>query len=191
MKTIAWDVDDVLNDLMRVWFEEKWIIQRPKSPLRYVELAENPPHNLLGISKEEYLSSLDEFRLSIQYRKMQPVSEVKNWFLRYGRCFRHIAVTAVPVQIAHLSAEWTLRHFGCWIRTFHFVPSVRRGYSFIRYDKTKKDFLQWLNKVDMFVDDNEINVRAAKKTGIKGILFPRPWNASKLSVKETLEMIND
>ena len=29
MKTIAWDVDDVLNDCMRTWFERTWLPAHP------------------------------------------------------------------------------------------------------------------------------------------------------------------
>lgn len=191
MLTIAWDVDDVLNNLMNVWFEKKWKIEHPECNLKYSEIIENPPHKLLGVSKEGYLTSLDEFRLSNRYRRMQPLPELKNWFLRYGKFFRHIAVTAVPIHAAYVSAEWLLRHFGRWIRTFHFVPSIRKGLRTPRYDKTKKDFLQWLGKVDIFIDDNEANICGCEKIGIKGILFPRPWNSSRLSTREVLEIIND
>lgn len=188
MVTIAWDIDDVLNELMRFWFQEKWIAEHPKVRLKYDEIKENPPHRLLGVSKEEYLTSLDEFRLSIQYRKMQPNPLVKDWFLHYGKFFRHIAITSVPIHAAYVSAEWVLRHFGIWIRTFHFVPSVRKGLKVPEYDKNKKDFLRWLSKAGIFIDDNEANIQDCRNLGIRGILFPQPWNRSKLTIAETLKM---
>lgn len=188
MVTIAWDIDDVLNELMRFWLEEKWVTGHPGCSLKYNGIRENPPHKLLGVSKKEYLTSLDEFRLSGQYRKMQPVPEVKDWFIQNGRFFRHIAITAVPIHAAYVSAEWVLRHFGVWIRTFHFVPSVRRGLKIPQYHKSKSDFLRWFGKVGIFIDDNEANLRDCRNLGIKGILFPRPWNRSKLTISETLKM---
>ncbi len=189
MKTIAWDIDDVLNDLMRLWFKNKWIIEHPKVRLEYAQITENPPHRLLGVSKEEYLTSLDEFRLSMQYRKMQPNPLVKNWFLENGKFFRHIAITAVPVHAAYVSAEWLLRHFGVWIRTFHFIPSLRKGLIVPGYDKGKNDFLRWFGKASIFIDDNEANIRGCRNLGIRCILFPRPWNRSRLTVAETLKML--
>jgi len=189
MVTIAWDIDDVLNELMRFWFEKKWLVNHPEVRLRYGELTENPPHKLLGVSKEEYLTSLDEFRLSAHYRKMQPIPEIKNWFLQNGKFFRHVAVTAVPIHVAYVSAEWLLKHFGTWIRTFHFVPSLRKRLKTPSYDKSKKDFLRWLGKVDIFIDDNEANIQGCRNLGIKGILFPRPWNRSKLTIAETLKIL--
>lgn len=188
MNTIAWDIDDVLNELMRFWFEKAWLPKHP-SAIRYNEITENPPYKLLGVSKEEYLNSLDEFRLSMQYRKMQPVPEVKNWFLQNGEFFQHIAITAVPIHTAYANAEWVFRNFGVWIRTFHVVPSVRKGQRVPQYDKDKKSFLKWIGKIDIFIDDNESNLNGCEKLGIKGILFPRPWNRSKLTIKETLEML--
>lgn len=189
MVTIAWDIDDVLDELMRFWLEKKWIIEHPGCSLKYSEITENPPHKLLGISKEEYLTSLDEFRLSIKYRRMQPIPEVKNWFLHCGKFFQHIAITTVPMHAAYVNAEWVLRHFGIWIRTFHFVPSVRKGLRIPQYDKSKKDFLRWFGKVSIFIDDNEANIQDCRNLGIKAILFPQPWNKSKLTISETLKML--
>ena len=187
MLTIAWDVDDVLNECMDIWFEN-WRRKHPHLNLKYEDLKENPPYKILGISKEEYLTSLDEFRLSF-YKKMPPLFEVKQWFLKKGKFFRHLAVTAVPLNLAHISGEWVLRHFGNWIRIFCVVPSLRRGVKSLKYDKNKKEFFRWFSKVDIFIDDNESNIQECEKLGIKCILFPRPWNQNRLTIKETLAMI--
>lgn len=189
MKTIAWDIDDVLNELMRSWLEKKWVIEHSDCCKDFSQITENPPHKLLGISKQEYLASLDEFRSSDQYKNLRPIPAVKNWFLDYGKFFRHIAVTSVPIHAAYASAEWLLRNFGAWIRLFYFVPSTRRGSIVPCYDRNKKDFLNWLGKADIFIDDNEANIDGCKKLKIKAILFPRPWNSSKLSITETLERL--
>ncbi|MCX7661343.1 MAG: hypothetical protein N2Z79_01505, partial [Candidatus Omnitrophica bacterium] len=188
MLTIAWDVDDVLNELMRFWFR-KWLKSHPELNLKYTDLIENPPHRLLGISEEKYLTSLDAFRLSEEYKKMSPNPEVKRWFLKNGKIFRHIAVSGVPVACAYITAEWVFRNFGKWIRTFHFVPSYRQKQSYPIYDRNKNDFLCWFGKVDIFVDDNEANLDNLKDIKIKKILFPQPWNRSNLTIKQALQMI--
>ena len=64
MKTIVWDVDDVLNDLMKVWFKGWTSSGGSLCPLSYDQLTGNPPHEILKISMPEYLASLDAFRLS-------------------------------------------------------------------------------------------------------------------------------
>ena len=84
MKTIAWDVDDVLNDLMLMWFRQRWIIEHDDCKLKYEELTENPPHRLLGISVYEYLQSLDDYRLSPLYQQMKPVKEVMEWCFSFS-----------------------------------------------------------------------------------------------------------
>ncbi|QER42857.1 hypothetical protein F1847_08930 [Thermodesulfobacterium sp. TA1] len=189
MKIIAWDVDDVLNNLMESWFE--WYKMGKNLNLKYQNLKENPPYKILGISLDEYLISLDEFRLSNFYQEMQPREEVLKWFKTYGEKFRHIAITSTPISTASTTSQWVFKHFGKWIRTFHFVPSSRKDITAPIYDQNKADFLKWLGKVDIFIDDNEENINQAKALGIFTILFPAPWNSSKNTEKETLELIFD
>lgn len=191
MKTIAWDVDDVLNNLMLTWFEQKWRAEHKDCSLRYEEITENPPHRLLGVGIDEYLDSLDEYRLSPLYQQMAPVEEVMGWFVRHGNNFRHIALTATPLIAASASAQWVFKHFGAWIRTFHFVPSKRAGQYIPNYDDDKSAFLQWLGKVDVFIDDSTVNIKAAESAGIRGILWPRTWNNSKLTTSEALASMED
>lgn len=190
MQTIAWDVDDVLNDLMRVWFEGRWLKEHPGCAIRYEDITENPPHELLGASRTEYLHSLDEFRLSEEFQKMSPLPEIKKWFLKYGPHFRHVVLTATPLVAAPASSAWVMRHFGEWIRTFHFIPSKRNGQNIPEYDETKADFLKWLGKADVLVDDNEENLQGAEKLGLKCVLIPRPWNRGKIGLTEALGTIS-
>jgi FMN phosphatase YigB (HAD superfamily) len=185
LKTIVWDVDDVLNDLMRSWFL-LWCQDYPGCAVGYEDLKENPPHEVLGVTRDSYLQSLDEFRLSSLYQSLAPIREVRDWFLQNGGRFRHIALTAVPLRAASLSAQWVLRNFGTWIRTFHFVPSKRKEDAIPQYDRDKVDLLQRLGAVDLFIDDNAEYVAAAQNAGINALLFPRPWNHSAVSITETL-----
>ena len=186
MKTIAWDVDDVLNDLMRVWFEHCWMRMHPDCPLEYDRISDNPPDVLLGISRADYLASLDGFRLSENAGTILPVPEVLAWFREHGKSCRHLALTAVPLRAASVSAAWVMRHFGSWIRSFHLVPSPRQGERIPDYDQTKEDFLRWWGKVDILVDDNPVNVASARSLGIEAILVSRPWNQGQQTLAQTL-----
>ena len=192
MITIAWDVDDVLNDLMRLWFEKEWLRTHPECQLRYADINENPPHNILGVSREEYLESLDNFRANSScYKKMVPVLALKEWFIHHGHKFRHIALSAVPYAAAGESAKWVLTHFGEWIRTYHFIPSYRVTCKIPVYDKSKGEYLKWLQRADYLVDDNDVNIKGAESVGLKGVLFPRPWNSrSSKSVNTVLTFLS-
>jgi hypothetical protein len=173
MITIVWDVDDVLNDLLRDWRA------RPGAPAGapYDALAHNPPHEQLAISREAYLASLDAFREE-RYDRVAPLAETLAWFERHGDRARHVALTAVPAPFAHRSAEWVVRHYGRWIRTFAFTPS--RGAGPTRPDAAvKTEYLRWLGKGEVYVDDREDNVRAVEALGLRGVLFPRPWNRAR------------
>jgi phosphoglycolate phosphatase-like HAD superfamily hydrolase len=189
MLTIVWDVDDVLNDLMRSWFEGEWLPAHPECRLRYADITQNPPHRVLGISEPEYLASLDAFRLSDRARLMQPNRDVVAWLQRSGDRFRHLALTARPLHTVPPLAEWVFYHYGAYVRTFGVVP-VRQEAHIPRYDQSKVEFLQWLSKADVLVDDNQENVRAASSIGVAGVLYPQPWNRSESTVAGTLSLLS-
>jgi len=186
MKTIVWDVDDVLNDLMRDWFSNGWLPSHPNCAVTYDNLSENPPHRVIGIGLGEYLASLDDFRLA-QGARLQPLPNVHHWFQVYGRHFRHITLSAVPLGTADISAAWVLKYYGQWIRSFNVIPSSREQENALVYDRTKKDFLQWWCKADIIVDDNSVTIAAAQELGIKTMLIPRPWNKSQKTVSDILK----
>jgi len=189
MKTIIWDVDDVLNDLMYSWFQEYRFKYNYNSRLNYQGLFQNPPHEIMGITINEYQISLDNFRNSEKGRSLKPNQQIINWLRKNGAKFRHIALTARPKQTIPALAEWIFIYFGEWIRTVSFIPAYRGNEKLFVYDKTKADFLNWLDKADYFIDDSEENIKAVEKTGITSLLFPQPWNRGELTVKQILGKI--
>ena len=192
MKTIVWDVDDVLNDLMRLWLEDYQQKHSLKKKLFLKDITENPPLRMIKTSLNEYHRSIDAFRLSGIYGSMEPLRDVVNWFKDHGNRARHIALSSVPLKAAHLSAKWVFENFGQWIRTYHFVPSKRYNEKIPCYDGGKTDYLKWMNRSDIIVvDDNEPSIKGALDLGLKGIIFPRPWNKAEKSIKETLETIKE
>jgi len=188
MKTIAWDVDDVLNNLMFDWFT-KHCKKNNISNIRYQDLTENPPHKILKISKESYLTSLDQFRSYNYYQSLEPDKKILDWFNNYGHKARHIVLTSVPYSKADLSAAWIIKYFGKWIRSFNFVPSYRKNVDIPVYDKSKKEFLSWLGNIDILVEDNIQNYSDAKKLGLESFLVKQPWNNSKSELEEVLEKL--
>jgi len=179
MPTIAWDVDDVLNDLTFVWFNEDWLPAHPQCAVGWEQLTENPCHETLGISLEAYLQALDRFRDSDMFPALSPRAEIASWFVEHGPRWHHFALTAVPRRAAHRSAAWVFEHFGDWIRGLHFVPSRRATERAPRYDESKAAYLQRIGPVNLFIDDNEQTVAAVKALGIRTLLFPRPWNGMR------------
>jgi hypothetical protein len=190
MQTIVWDVDDVLNDLMREWYAAKWLPEHPQCPVRYEELEQNPPHELLNASLQEYLASLDAFRLSEQGRSLSPDRTVVQWFEREGSRYRHVALTATPIVNAPHAASWVFRHFGRWIRTFAYVPSSRPGDPVNAYDRSKGEFLSWWGRADILIDDNLQHTSAAAELGISTYLVPRPWNDAGGSLADILAKLS-
>lgn len=187
--TIAWDVDDVLNDLMRMWYW--WLGARTGLDLpNYDALTANPPHQIVGLTLHEYLMYLDEFRLSHAASEQKPVREVLAWFKANGDRYNHIALTATPLACAPASAEWVIRNFGRWIRTFHFVPSPRDDDGLEAYE-TKGEALARLGGVAVLVDDSPANCESARAAGVDTVLFPRPWNGDRCSALEALNELDD
>jgi hypothetical protein len=189
MKTIIWDVDDVLNDLMRMWFED-WVSSRGSAcSLSYEQLTSNPPHEILKIGRSEYLESLDAYRLSRKARRMHPVPEILDWFARFGSGFHHVALTAVPLCASHVSAGWVMQNFGRWIQSFNVVPSPRPWKQNGQPHVSKSDFLRWWGKGDVLVDDNPDIVACALSLGMHAVLIPRPWNRSQMTLDEALNVL--
>jgi len=175
---VIWDVDDVLNELMREWLEDWWLPRNPSSAARYSDIAANPPHDVLGIPEHEYLASLDQFRTA-RFAELRPRAEVLDWFSAHGDRGHHVALSAPPEPFAHMSAAWVMKNFGRWIRTFAFVPARRARPEVAEPSVAKRDYLEWLGHGDVFLDDRDGNVDAARALGIKGIVVPQPWNASR------------
>jgi FMN phosphatase YigB (HAD superfamily) len=176
-RVVVWDVDDVLNELMREWFEDWWRPRHPECTHDYADISANPPHSVLGISEAAYLSSLDEFR-EARFAALMPRPEVLQWFREHGHRAHHVALSAPPEAFAHASAAWVIRHFGQWIRTYAFVPA-RRGRTDVADPRVaKRNYLEWLGHGDVFLDDRADNVQAARSLGMTGIVLPQPWSTS-------------
>ena len=189
MFTIVWDRDDVLNDLMRCWLEQWWKPAHPECRVNYEDLSENPPHRILNIDLKEYFRSLDGFRLSNLAAQMEPLPESLAWFREFGHMCRHVALSATSVVTAPVAAEWTFRHFGVWIRSFHFIPSIRNGRTIPQYDTDKGAYLHWLGKGDVVVDDSTANLHAVSQYGVSGVLIPRPWNGNQDAIANSLDQL--
>jgi hypothetical protein len=170
--TLIWDVDDVLNNLTYEWVESQF-----SDPLlTYNAISDDGIFTCLGMTKKNYLSSLDEFRMSGCFAQMSPRKDVLEWFQSYGNKARHVALTSTPLRAAPISAEWVLRHFGHWIRTFHVVPSERSNCEAPLIDSDKGEALRYLGLGDVMIDDRLGNLSDAANAGLSVIRFPRPWN---------------
>ncbi len=188
MRTLAWDVDDVLNNLMEIWLRN-WHEEHPGAVADYASLKQNPPHESLGITFEAYLESLDQIRSSASaHEQLNPNPQITAWLTEHGRRYRHLALTARPVHTAGPAAAWVLGHFGAWIRTVAFVP-VRKPGDWPDYDLNKADYLRWLDPDAILIDDSPANVSEAREKGLEAVLFPQPWNAATQSVPEILSQL--
>jgi hypothetical protein len=176
--SIAWDIDDVLNDFMRNWLDYIKASGECSGSFKYNDLTTNPPHGIFDGELDRYLASLDAFREK-SLPGLAPQKKMLEWFEKNGHEYRHIALTAIPRRFAPESASWLMKHFGKWIRSYNFVPSFRANDIIPSYDDDKKGFLTWIGKVDLLIEDNEKNILDAYSLGIKTCMFPRPWNSAK------------
>jgi hypothetical protein len=118
---------------------------------------------------------------------MQPIPQVMQWFTEHGSRARHVAISAVPLAAAHLSAAWVIRHFGLWIRSFHFIPSPREERPTPVYDRSKGEALRHWGTIDAFIDDSLDNLASAERFGIRTFCVPRPWNRAPGSLSHVLD----
>lgn len=190
LRTIIWDIDDVLNNLTQAWLEREWRPNHPDCAVPFAEIRANPPHEVLGIALHEYQVSLDHFRTSETGRNLAPIPEAVAWFRKHGAQYRHIALTARPFVAVPPAAEWVFRHFGQWIRGFGFVPSLRATDCAPAYDSDKGDWLRWIGVGDILVDDSPANQKAAMEIGLKTVLVPQPWNQAAGTLNDALSTLS-
>ncbi len=189
MKVIVWDLDDVLNPLTEAWFHHVWLPEHLACSVAYAALQHNPPLAELAVTRDDYLTSLDRFRLSPAGLDLAPNPTVAQWFKRHGPAFHHHVLTARPLNSVPQASAWVFRHFGPWIRHFHFIPSERADAPLPTYDVTKADCLRRLGRVDYFIDDSLDNIRAAAQAGICSLAFPQPWNDPTVPLETLLEQL--
>ena len=190
MRTIVWDVDDVLNNLMEHWLA-RWRADHPGVSLDYHAIRQNPPHDLFSISFETYLESLDQIRASVEAHKtLTPNPQIMAWLNENGHRYRHIALTARPAHTAGPAAAWVLDHFGAWIRSVAFVP-IRKPATWPDYDLRKVEYMQWLDVRGVLLDDSLANVAEVKSAGLPALLFPQPWNGSTETVPGVLAQLGN
>ncbi len=186
---ILWDVDDVLNQLMREWLHF-WQLKNKldSKPVDVSQILENPPSRVLGIPLEQYLKSLDEFRNSSLGRRMTPHPEVLHWFQKFGPKFVHIALTARPSETMPNQAAWVYENFGRWIHSIVSVSPSRLESAYQRHQifVSKASFIQWLDKPVILIDDSEDNIQEAKQHCLRTFLFPQPWNSSNQTTEDVL-----
>ena len=185
---IVWDVDDVLNRLMDSWLKS-WN-QKNDLNVALMNIKDNPPHEILKISKETYFNSLDDFRNSEAGINVEENSTVKNWFENHGSRFYHMACSARPIHTMPNQAWWIYHNYGQWIHTVH-VAGTGRNKEMDYKNISKADFISWIDKEVLFIDDSEENVNAVSETGSETMLYPQPWNSSKHSEEEFIAKLNE
>ncbi len=189
LPVVAWDVDDVLNDLLAAWLAH-WNAENLGRVRTWDirEITANPPHAVLGIPLEQYLQSLDAFRLA-HAANLSPRTEVLRWFETHGERARHVAITSTSMVATPVSAAWVMRHFGRWIRAVLFVPALRKDKPHPLYDANKGELLARMGGADILVDDLPSNLAHAATKGIATLEWPCPWNSSRLDIKDTLGVL--
>ena len=184
---LVWDVDDVLNLLMVSWLKH-WNLMND-SNFSLLDIKENPPYEILGISKEMYFANLDDFRNSEAGINVEENSTVKNWFENHGNKFNHMACTARPIHTMPNQAWWIYHNYGRWIHTVHVAGTGRNNE--MDYKKiSKADFISWIDKKVIFIDDSEENINNVSTVGAETILYPQPWNIADYSAEDFIAKLN-
>lgn len=164
-----------------------WVVGgAPRLPTLLCRANLQPAEHCSRVPRSEYLASMDRFRRTEQGCNLTPNPQVLGWFREEGSHFRHIALTARPLETAPDVAHWVMRHFGAWIRCFGVVPT-RLGKGLPVYDRSKGDYLTWLGRGDVLVDDSTENILEAASLGLRTLQAAQPWNNSTLTIPALLQ----
>ena len=183
---LLWDVDDTLNRQIEIFLEH--------SPLgagkEYREIVQKPQYLAFGVPKEEYLAELDRCRREFVYDSL-PRPEIMEFFREYGHSFRSMALSAVPITLAPLSAAWVLRHFGQWMQGTIYVPSERKGVAIYSQSfGSKAEAAAALNGI--LIDDTPEHVENCRRAVGRAYTFPAPWNGcADMAIEKFLQQLID
>jgi hypothetical protein len=188
---IIWDFDDVLFPLTENWFNQVGAGMQSRIT-RYEEVTVNPPLELMGLSLDDYLGSLDSFRLSDFAQTIKPKKVIQNWFAVYGSAYENEVLTARPLHTLEAAKTWLANYFPNYFSGFGFVPSARPGVDISGYPKSKRAFLEAENmRPQYFIDDKAETVAdISAMGGIHAILYPAPWNAARSLSSDPNILIN-
>jgi 5'(3')-deoxyribonucleotidase len=191
MKTIVWDVDEVLNNLVIEWLEY-WKVLFPDCKITYDQITNYSLKKVLNAPSNEILQSIDDFKFLGFFTDLKPNQKILKWFEEYGKYFHHIALTSCSLRTSHISASWVYENFGRWIRSFHCIPSSREGKEDIIYDINKAEYIKRIEDVDIFIDDCPENCEKVQDLyhGIKIFTPKKPWNTGTgIDIEEILREI--
>jgi hypothetical protein len=121
---------------------------------------------------------------------MLPVPAVREWFQQHGDAFDHHVVTARPIATVPAAAEWVFRHFGRWVRHFHFTPARRTGEDVPDSGASKREIIAQFSRAEFFVDDSAENLDAAREIVGECLLVPQPWNNGTGKFADALEVLS-
>lgn len=172
---IAWDIDDVLNSLTLNWASWHGLdlnsVQPPSGDSATWVCS-------FGMEHSDYLASLDVYRTE-SYRSLEPnqlvLDLLQNWSCPQDT---HIALTATPLGAQPIVAEWTMRHFGRWLRAVWFCPSQRSTDPPDFPTISKGDVLSRFDGRALLIDDCVTNLKSVTPPN-QTVLYPRPWNSSQ------------
>jgi hypothetical protein len=99
-----------------------------------------------------------------------------------------MVLTARPLESAPHVSEWVFRHFGDYVRSVAVVP-LRLNPGVPEYDRTKEDYLRWFGRADILIDDCPENIQAAEGLGMRGLLYPQPWNGKLRSEADAMAQL--
>ena len=175
-----------MNSLMEAWLQNQWKKEdRPACKVEFSQLSENPPDRILGCARQDYYLSLDRFRNSLRGSQLMPQPEILAWFQLHGSSFDHHVITARPPPTVATAAEWVFRHFGRWVRHFHYTPAARAPGPLI----SKGEVIRRSGGGYAMIDDSlEQLDSAGDSVGLK-ILVPQPWNLQSQDLQECLQQL--
>ncbi len=168
---MAWDVDDVLNDLSAAWASHEgldWKSARGGSPK---EMASS-----LGIPEDEYLASLDRFRRE-EYRFLSPNPFIRDWLSQAAGSVRSVAITRTPIRTAGQVSRWVFETYGHLIQGYFVALSPRREDPVNTTYESKADVVRRIVGVVALVDDQPANFSDLPVT-CAALEYPRAWNSA-------------
>ncbi|MEM2121158.1 MAG: hypothetical protein QXU20_00660 [Candidatus Woesearchaeota archaeon] len=181
-KKVGVDLDDTLFP-----FNKYFLIYRNKkhnTNYREDDIFSFYYEDVFNISTEEIMAEMDDFYKTREYEEVSPVKNSVKVLKEINKTHDLIIITARPYYLVEKTKKWLKKNFGDL-----FLEVIFTNLQSLSGEKKSKAEVCLEKNIEIFIEDNFEYALDCAKSGIKTLLFNKPWNKNFSTPKEYEDLI--